>query len=165
MIFVSRGMKYAAPMVGFFEVLLWLVVIGQVMQNLRNVFCYIAYAGGFAAGTYVGMFLERRLSLGLLIVRVITCEPANELHRHLHQSRFGVTSIDARGRMGPVSILLTVIPRHDLSRVKDAVRRFCPNAFCSVEDVRSVEHGVFPRRPVGRSRGHRYPLARFRKGK
>jgi uncharacterized protein YebE (UPF0316 family) len=164
-IFVSRGMRRLAPLVGFFEVLLWVIVIGQVMQNLRNAFCYVAYAGGFAAGTYVGMLLEHRLSLGVLIVRIITPRPAGELHRHLRQSRFGVTSIDAHGQMGPVNILMTIIPRQNLPQVRQAVKSFCPDAFCSIEDVRSVDHGVFPIRPTAYGRRRRNPLAAFRKGK
>lgn len=49
-IFVSRGLKYLAPVVGFFEILIWLLAIGQIMRNLSNPACYIAYAGGFALG-------------------------------------------------------------------------------------------------------------------
>ncbi|HOQ05094.1 MAG TPA: DUF5698 domain-containing protein, partial [Anaerohalosphaeraceae bacterium] len=61
LIFVARGMKILAPLAGFFEVLIWLVVIGQIMRHLANPLCYIAYAAGFAAGNYIGMMLVDRL--------------------------------------------------------------------------------------------------------
>ena len=68
---VSRGYKFLAPVFGFFEVLIWIVVIGKVMQNLGNVFCYIGYAGGFATGNLVGIIIEERLAMGILLIRII----------------------------------------------------------------------------------------------
>ena len=47
-VFVSRGHKIIAPVLGFFEVLIWLLAIGQIMRNLSNFMCYIAYGTGFA---------------------------------------------------------------------------------------------------------------------
>ena len=64
-IFLARGRRVAA-ILGFFEVLIWLVVITQIMQNLSNPVTYIAYAAGFATGTYVGILLEGKLALGHL---------------------------------------------------------------------------------------------------
>ncbi|GAE87820.1 hypothetical protein JCM21531_1220 [Acetivibrio straminisolvens JCM 21531] len=63
-IFVSRGKKYLAPVLGFFEVLVWIVAISQVMQNLNNFACYFAYAAGFATGTFVGIIIEEKLAIG-----------------------------------------------------------------------------------------------------
>ena len=63
-IFISRGQKLLAPLIGFFEILIWLVAIGKVMQNLGNVYCHIAYAGGFAAGNFTGMWIEEKLAMG-----------------------------------------------------------------------------------------------------
>ena len=78
-IFVSRGFKYLAPVVGFFEILIWLLAIGQIMQNLSNPVCYIAYAGGFAMGNFVGIHIAEKLSLGLVMIRVITEKDAAPL--------------------------------------------------------------------------------------
>jgi uncharacterized protein YebE (UPF0316 family) len=137
-------MKRLAPVIGFFEVLIWLLAIGQIMQNLSNVFCYIAYAGGFAAGTYFGISLERKISLGIVIIRVITRKDATELVTRLNESDFGVTSIDAQGAKGKVNIIFTIVKRRDLENVVSLIKAYNPNAFFSVEDVRSVSEGIFP---------------------
>ena len=79
LIFISRGLKYLAPLVGFFEILIWLLAIGQIMKNLSNPACYIAYAGGFAMGNFVGMWTAERLSLGVVLIRVVTKKDATEL--------------------------------------------------------------------------------------
>ena len=71
-IFVSRGMKWLAPIFGFFEIMIWLFAIGQVFSNLTNITYYVAYAGGFACGNFVGIWIEEKMAIGTLIVRIIT---------------------------------------------------------------------------------------------
>ena len=86
-IFVSRGLKYLAPLVGFFEILIWLLAIGQIMKNLSNPACYIAYAAGFAMGNFVGICVAERLSLGVVLIRVVTKKDALPLVQVLIQIR------------------------------------------------------------------------------
>lgn len=45
-IFVSKGNRKVAPVLGFFEVLIWIIAISKIMQNLDNYINYIAYAAG-----------------------------------------------------------------------------------------------------------------------
>ena len=72
-IFMTKGYKNLAPIIGFFEILIWIFAISRTMQNLHtNWLCYIAYAGGFATGNYVGMLLDEKLAIGHEIIRVIT---------------------------------------------------------------------------------------------
>src|SRR5690606_38967593 len=78
-IFVSRSMRKLAPLDGFFESLIWLFAISQIVMNLSNVMSYFAFAAGFATGNYVGIYLENKLSLGLLSVRVVTTEDGSDL--------------------------------------------------------------------------------------
>lgn len=143
-IFVSKEQKIWASLFGFFEVLIWLVVIGQVMQNLDNVFCYIAYAAGFACGNYIGITIEGKLAMGLLIVRVFTTNGQTELIDSLRASGFGVTNIPAQGGSGPVNVVYTIIKRSCLLEVVAIIKHFNPKAFYSIEEVRSVNAGVFP---------------------
>lgn len=164
-IFVSRGTKYLAPLVGFFELLIWLLAIGQIMRNLSNIACYVAYAGGFATGTYVGMYLEEKLAMGVLLVRIITGKDSSELIDFLKSASFGVTSVDAHGATGHVNVIYTMINRSDLQRVVGIIRRFNPKAFYSIEDIRSVSKEIFPYRKPFHKRMHLRSLLKQRKGK
>lgn len=151
-ILLARGLKKVAPLVGFFEVLIWLVAIGQVMQHLDRWVNYIAYAGGFAAGTWLGLALESRLALGLLAVRVITAEDAPDVIERLRAEKFGVTDFAARGISGNVRLIFTVIQRKELDRVMEIVRTTHPKAFVSISDVRSVSEGFIPERTLAAPR-------------
>jgi uncharacterized protein YebE (UPF0316 family) len=143
-IFISKGIRYLAPIIGFFEVIIWLLAIGQIMNNLTNFVAYIAYGAGFAAGTYIGMVIEEKISLGLVSVRIITKKDPQELIQYLRSHNYGVTSLDGEGGTGKVKMVFTIIKRQDLPHVVGIIKQFHPNAFYSVDDVKSVGEGVFP---------------------
>lgn len=143
-IFMSKGIKYLPAFIGFFEVIIWLVAIGQVMNNMTNAICYIAYGAGFATGTIIGMAIEEKLSLGLTSVRIITKEDPSALVQFLRSHDYGVTSINGEGGRGPVKMVFTIIKRKDLNHVVSIIKEFHPKAFYSVEEVKSIAEGVFP---------------------
>jgi uncharacterized protein YebE (UPF0316 family) len=145
-IYVARSVTLLATICGFFEVLIWLVSITQIMQNLDNYLTYLAYAGGFATGNFVGISIENRLAVGTVAVRAITQVDATPLLEHLAEADFGVTSLAARGTSGEVRLVFSVIKRKDLKTVIEIIKQHNPNAFISVEDVRSIREGYFPAR-------------------
>ncbi|MBN1817431.1 MAG: DUF2179 domain-containing protein [Sedimentisphaerales bacterium] len=140
---VSRGHRFRAAILGFFEVLIWITVISRVMQNLNNIWCYIAYAGGFATGNYVGLLIEQKLAMGQLIVRIIFRKEANELLAEMNRRGFGVTCIEGEGAKGPVHLLYSVVQRNDLEELLSLIQEYNPKAFYSIEDVRHVREGIF----------------------
>jgi len=144
-IVVSRGVRLLAAFLGFFEVMIWPIAIRQIMQNLDNVFNYIAYAAGFATGNYVGVSVERKLTVGNLMVRVAVKEDASDIIASLRSAGYGVTTVDAQGVKGSIKIVFTVIKKKNLDKVLAIVKKYTPQAFYTVEDVRFVtEQHLFP---------------------
>jgi len=144
--FLARGRKWFVPLLGFFEILIWLLAIRQIMQNLSNVICYIAYAGGFALGNLIGMSVEERLAFGKVVVRIITAKDGSNLVLSLSRKGFGVTNVPARGSKRDVSVIFTIVDRSDLDQVIQMVERFNPKAFYTIEDIRAAKKGVFRRK-------------------
>jgi len=144
-IFVAKGYRRIAPVLGFIEVFIWIIVIGQIMQNLNNIACYLAYAAGFATGNYVGIYLDHKLSLGSVILRIITNRDPVELIAELETQNYGLTLVNAEGRHGPVRMIFMVLERHELPTVVELIHKFNPHAFYTVEDIRYFKKGVFPR--------------------
>ena len=142
-IFVSKGKKNIAPVLGFFEVLIWITAISKIMQNLDNYVNYIAYAGGFATGNLIGMIIEERLAMGILMVRVFANESGSELVSILNSSGYGATVVDAHGAREKVQLIYTIVNRTELDNVVNVINNFNPNAFYTIEDVRSVNQGIF----------------------
>ena len=144
-IFTSRGLRNLAPVLGFIETFVWIVAVSSLVKHAQNVAAYFGYAGGFAIGTLVGMFLENKLAIGTVTVRAIIRRDPKELISALLEAGFGITSVDGRGTTGTVKIIYTTLKRQDLPVVVDIFHRTLPGAFLSVEEVRSTEQGVFPR--------------------
>lgn len=147
---LSRGNRLLAPILGFFEMLIWLLAIRQIFLNLTNVACYVAFATGFAMGNYVGVLLEGKLAVGIEVIRVITKQDGVPLIDFLKSKGYGVTSVDAQGTTGKVNIIYTIVNRRDHQDVINIIRRFNPKAFFSVEDIKTVSEGVFPLKDASR---------------
>ncbi|OHB59412.1 MAG: hypothetical protein A2173_11835 [Planctomycetes bacterium RBG_13_44_8b] len=165
-IFVSRGLKYFAAIMGFFEVLIWILVIGQIMKNLSNPLCYIAYAGGFAMGNFVGISVGEKLSLGMAILRVITSKDAASLLDAFKSQGYGVTSFDGQGSTGgQIKLVFSIMHRSHLEDAVKIITKFDPSAFYTIEDINFVEKGVFAAKSKSYLKVFDGLFRPFRKGK
>jgi len=131
-------LKYFAALLGFFESLIWLLAVTQVLQNLNSWQTYIAFALGFATGNYVGVVLEERIALGNLLIRIITRKEADQLVHVLWDEGYGVTSVDAQGETGPVKLIFSITKRKNLGKIISIIKKYNPNAFYTIEDMRYV---------------------------
>jgi uncharacterized protein YebE (UPF0316 family) len=162
-ILMTKGYKYLAPIIGFFEVLIWIVAISRIMQNLDNWICYVAYAAGFATGNYIGMLVDEKLAIGHQIIRVITRYKAVELADSLRSSGFGVTSVKATGMQGEVGILYIIVNRKNEKSAIDLIMIHNPNAFYTVENIHFVNRALDKNIIPGEGGSRLFPFARIKK--
>ncbi|MCF8225337.1 MAG: DUF2179 domain-containing protein [Bacteroidales bacterium] len=137
-IMVSKGYRKFAPYVGFFQVLIWIITITRIMENLDNWVTYVAYAGGFGMGTFVGMVIEEKIAMGHELIRIITKYDADKLVNVLREKGFAVTLAEGKGRDGDVGILFLILKRKSIKEVIALVKEYNPHAFYTVEDMRFV---------------------------
>lgn len=160
-ILMGRGYRKIAPILGFFEILIWVIAISKIMENLNNWVNYVFYAGGFSAGTYVGMYLEEKLAIGKVGVRIITRKGAEKLIESIRDNGFGITYLEAQGRQEPVHVIFSTCSRKNLNKLLELVHNYNPKAFYTIEDIRFVScdyKGVT-------ATDHKHRLFRLRKGK
>lgn len=141
-IFVSKGQRLIAPILGFFEIMVWLMAITQVMQHLDHWQNYIAYALGFALGNYFGIYIENKIALGSVAVRIITKIKADTLANELRSRGHSVTTVDAIGNDGEVNIVFTVIDRSKIKEIVPLIKKHNPWAVYSIEDVRYANYAM-----------------------
>jgi uncharacterized protein YebE (UPF0316 family) len=142
-VFIAKGFKQIVPVLGFFEVLIWIVVVKQIMNGANTWPCYVAWAGGFAAGNFLGLLIEERLALGLQIIRIITNQDCQALVEALRNANHGVTIVDGQGAKGQVKLIFTVLKRDNMGEVEELIAKYNPTAFYSVEDIKDTSMGVF----------------------
>ncbi len=139
-VLVTMGKRSIAPLIGFIEAFIWLLAIGQIMQNLTNIMSYMAYAGGFAMGTYLGMWIEQRIALGIVMVRIITGKTADDLISKLKETNYRFTHLRAEGKYGDVGVVFSIVKRKQLPKFLHLINTHNPNAFYTIENIRHVQN-------------------------
>ena len=145
-IFVSKGEKYKAPLIGFVEVFIWVVVISQILSRANDMVSYVSYAAGYAAGNYIGILLENRIAYGIILCRIYTRKDGATLVQRLNKLDIGATLTHGRGSTHAVDIIETVVDRKEMNRLAGILTEFDNNIFYVVEDVRTKQNGIFPKR-------------------
>ncbi len=163
-VFISKGKKNIAPILGFFEVFIWIVVISQILKTVDGLVCYVAYAGGYAAGNYIGMNIEERIAMGTQLIKAFSSKDIVGLQKKLSAAGYGTTVIEGDGSTGKVNILYAVINRKTFDKVEKIITEFDPSIFYVIEDVRSAKAGIFPESTRLNSPFQRF-LRRARPGK
>lgn len=144
-IFVSKGLKFLSLVLGFFEVLIWLSAINQVWSNLNNIWLYLAYAGGFATGNWVGIWLDEKISIGNSMVTIIIRKNSKRLINELKKNNYRMTIIDGKSGMEEtdVKMIISVVKRKELKNIFKIINRINPKAFFTVEDIRNVRKNEY----------------------
>ena len=143
MLFVVRGRKALAWVLGFFQSAVFVIAITSVLNNLDNYLNIVGYAAGFATGNVVGIIIEEKLAIGHARLSIISSTRGVELAQVLRAEGFAVTEIPARGRDGRVAILSVSVRRRDVVKVETIVRENDQDAFVISEDVRPLRRGFW----------------------
>lgn len=141
MLLAVRGMKLLVPLIGFFEVLVWIFAVGTAIRHLDSPLHLFGYAAGFATGTLVGIWLEEKIAYGMATVRVMSRHGGVEIAEALREQGFGVTEFAGHGREGQVEVVYAVLRRRDLPAVFQHVGVWDPDAFVTVEEPRAIHRG------------------------
>ncbi len=141
---VMQGRKVQAAFIGFFEIMIYVTALNKVVSGLDNPLNLLAYALGFACGTYVGITIEGKIALGNLSAQVILKTSDNfELIEALRENGFGVTVLEGQGKEGKREILSIAMNRKDLDTLRDLVNKFDDKAFITVNSINPVGGGFF----------------------
>lgn len=134
---IFRGFKVLATIFGFLEVLIWINVVAQVIRNLSDWYLGVVYSAGFAAGSFVGMWIESRLAFGHQVVRIISRREKN-LADQLWEMNYPVVEMDGRTKSGEMDILFVAEKRKNVPKLLRRIHEIDKEAFFTVEDVKQV---------------------------
>lgn len=141
-IVVFRGHRALAAVIGFFEIIIWVLAAGQVLKNLDAWYLIVAYAGGFGAGNYIGIWLEAKLAIGREMVSAISYRADGGLARLLRERGFRAIDVDADMGRGPaVDLVITVTQRRRVPELLRTILEADPEAQYSVSDTKMVHEG------------------------
>ena len=145
-IFVSQGDKAKAPLIGFVEVFIWVVIISQILVRANDMVSYLSYAAGYAAGNYIGLIIEDKIAYGIVLCRIYTQKNGRDLVQTLNKLDVGATLTRGVGSTDEVDIVEIVVGRKEFKKLARTLDDFDSDIFYVVEDVRSKKNGIFPKK-------------------
>ena len=151
MILTMKGRRYAAAFVSMFEVVVYIVGLGLVLENLNEIQNIVAYALGYGIGVIVGMKIEEKLALGYITVNVVSSNPDIEFTRKLRESGYGVTSWFSYGMEGDRLSMQILTPRKYELKLYETIKTLDPKAFIIAYEPKQI-HGGFWVKQVRRGR-------------
>ncbi|MDO8874053.1 MAG: DUF5698 domain-containing protein [Methanoregula sp.] len=155
-IYINQGHANLAACIGIVKTGIWLLSTGLVLTNLSDYLNLFAYLAGYGLGTLLGMEIEKMISLGHVIVRLITPADPQPLITELVTLGYGMTRIEASGSFShTVAIIFMIVPRSELGRLLVVLSRNYPDVLYTVEDVRNIKEGakIFHKDPKSRILG------------
>ncbi len=85
-IITVQGRTVIAFFLALFEITIWILVASKVINQIHDQpILVVFYAFGFATGNVVGILVERKLALGILILKVITRTAGKEISESLRK--------------------------------------------------------------------------------
>ncbi|MEX1311842.1 MAG: DUF5698 domain-containing protein [Candidatus Sulfomarinibacteraceae bacterium] len=154
---IVKGYLSAAVVLGFFEVLIWILAVSQVIVRINeSIFLGIAFAGGFAAGNAVGILVERHLAMGTSVVRILSADHGRTIAEVIRRDGHDVSIFDGDGEAGPITLVYAVAPRRKTKRMLQLARSIDPDLLYVSEPAHESFGGVSTRlRPVPHATGWR----------
>jgi len=140
-IFLVRGKRTMAALLGFGMALVWIIAVGNAMKHLDSVWHVLGYAAGFATGNVVGITIDRAVAFGLTQLRIVSKHGGVEIAEALRERGYGATEFSGFGRDGSVEIVESVVQRAHVDEALAIVEQFDPNAFVTIEDPQVLRGG------------------------
>tara|TARA_B110000014_G_scaffold173895_1_gene124090 strand:- start:353 stop:853 length:501 start_codon:yes stop_codon:yes gene_type:complete len=132
-LYVNRNKPIYAALLGFIESAIWIVAVSQVIKDINDPILITGYAGGFAAGTILGSYLERSIGIGNIVVRVFASVESPSVANALRNEGYGVTVINGEGKDGAVRIYWCIVPRRKLKTVLKIIKTINPEAYVTTD--------------------------------
>ena len=146
MLMLVKGRRLPSAVIGFFEVIVYIIALSRVVNQLDRWEYLLVYALGFAFGNILGIQLEEKMALGYVGVEVVVGAKSDDLISLLRDNGFGVTLTKGWGKDGPKDILTVIMGRRQLPRLMELVNDHDSHSFTIVMDARKTMGGYYKQR-------------------
>lgn len=139
-----------ASLIGFVEVLIWFLIVKEALNvEMISIWIAIAYAGGFAAGTYIGSFLSNKFIKGVLTVQVITGKKYAPIANKLREEGYAVSILDVKGKNEDEEkyMLFIEIDSKKLYHLQSLIKKLDADAFIVINESKYVFNGYLENNP------------------
>jgi uncharacterized protein YebE (UPF0316 family) len=136
---IVKGKKTYATFISFIEVLIWYLIAREaITTDIKSIFIPIAFAGGFATGTLIGMFLSSVFIGGHLTLNIISTSVTEDDIKLIKKKGFGVSILEMQDDK---KMLIIGIDKKRLNELKQLMSNIDENAFIITNETKYVQNG------------------------
>lgn len=145
MILTLKGKTRLAAAISTVEVTIYVLGLNMVLQYLNQPISLLVYALGYGAGVLVGSWLEERLAMGYVTMKVITDDVHRSMASDLRRLGYGVTSWIGSGRDGDRLVLEVLAKRKKEHHLYRSILEIDPKAFVVTLEPKRLHGGFWTR--------------------
>ncbi|HHX76507.1 MAG TPA: DUF2179 domain-containing protein [Acholeplasmataceae bacterium] len=147
-IIVNRGFKIPGAVISFIEVLIWVFVASQVVNDVNKApLLGIVYALGYAVGVIVGSIVEKKMAFGKVMLNIIIpSKNADAVSKYIREQNIGLTTIEAKGLKSNRLVLMLYTHRKNIINIKAGIEKIEPEALIAENDVVTLSGGTVPKK-------------------
>ncbi len=143
-VLINRGVRIVGSLVALFEMTLWLIVTGTVLNGFQSdPIKIVVFVLAFAIGNFIGSWLDEKLAFGLSAIQVVVHDQhsANNLMTTLRENGFGVTTMEVQGKEDVRYMLMLTLRRKSAKEALGIIERTCSHALITMSDVKTQKGG------------------------
>ncbi len=140
-----KGKRLTATLIGFVDVIIWFLVVREALNTkMDSMWIALSYAGGYAAGTFIGTTLSNVLIKGKISVQIVLDYlPVTEIDK-IRGAGFAVSQIECTGKDNKKKLMLFIeVDKKNLKDLKKVITKIDKNAFMVINETKYVENGFF----------------------
>ena len=143
-IITVKGNKVIASMIGFFEALIWFIIVKEALTtDIKSIWIALSYSAGFAVGTYVGTILSSHFINSIMSFQVILSNKNNQIIDVLRNKGFAVSVIDVKGYRENKYMLFIEVSKKRSNNLANLIKKYDSKAFIVVNESKYVINGYF----------------------
>ena len=138
-VLLGRGSRWRSAALGVVESFIWVLAAARVLDGLDDIWRMVAFAGGYGAGTALGVTMERWLAVGTALVRIVAPSSSPRAAEGLRKLGYPVTVLVGDQSGDDVRVSLVVVPRRKLKDVFGEIAQLNPQAMVTIESTSQID--------------------------
>ncbi len=140
-VMITKGERLIGSVIGFFEVMLWLLIVSSVLTNIKeDPIKIFVYALGFSIGIYVGGLIEEKIGIGTVKIEAIVASDY-EMADEIRKNGYAVTVVEGKGMNYDREILILNVRRKESKKVIETIKKLDKDAVITTSDIKPVNGG------------------------
>lgn len=147
-VIMVKGKSTLASLIALVEGLIWFLVVREALNFtsanfIETLYIALAYAGGFAVGTFVGSWIASKFTGGMVQAQVVMTSKNDEVVKAIQDAGYALTIVtsNATAFSGEKYMLFSEIKHSQLNEFKSLVQSLDKKAFVMVNETKYVFNG------------------------